>query len=393
MAQDHSLDPTIPSTSYMEAYGIEPDEFEILETDPFTRLRTLGGKNSGARKVCEVKHNDSGKVYARKEFEFWVRDNHELAKKVQKEASIIKDIRHQHIVQHWGIHRIEKEKMFGLLIRPVADKSLAEFFKQVEGEKDTDKRLEYYKAMCQWPMCLFQALDYLHEAKIRHKDIKPSNILIKDNRVYLADFGISKSFRDAATSKTQSQDRTRTDRYMAPETDNDELRGRATDVWALGCTVLEICTVASGNTIEQLNSHLNKGSRKTYFYKSPYHVLDWIFLLLSSPGVDTQVGQHIQKILQLAFIMLDPDDKKRVTMKQLLSLLNRLDSEYFRSIVCLACDKCQDASKKQNYDAQFDYTFKKTSRGVYIPSKNGITSQTEAPWEVFKQRWLEIRIN
>ncbi|KAI0845349.1 kinase-like protein [Daldinia vernicosa] len=362
--------------------------FETLATDPFTHIRTLGPENSSVRRVCEVKCADNGEVYARKEFIFRAYDKDKLAEMAQNEASIIKSIRHHHIVEFWGTHCIEKEQMFGLLIRPVADKSLAEFFRQAEEER----YVEHYKVMCQLPMCLFQALDYLHEEKIRHRDIKPSNILIKDNRVYLTDFGESKSFRDAATSKTQSMDCARTDRYMAPEVDNDERRGRATDVWALGCTILEICTVASGNTIQQLDKHLLEGTSHKYFFTSPYYVLDWIYLLFSSPGIDTQVGQHVQKILQLAFLMLDPDDKKRVTMKQLLSLLNRQDSTYFRSIACLACDRCQGASKQQNYDAQFDCTFRTTSSGgVYIPSKDGITSQTQEPWEVFRQRWCRTR--
>ena len=37
--------------------------------------------------------------------------------------------------------------------------------------------------------CLASAVKYLHEHKCRHKDIKPGNILIKDDKVLITDFG------------------------------------------------------------------------------------------------------------------------------------------------------------------------------------------------------------
>jgi serine/threonine protein kinase len=39
--------------------------------------------------------------------------------------------------------------------------------------------------------CLATALEYLYRQEIRHEDIKPSNIFIKGDQVFLADFGLS----------------------------------------------------------------------------------------------------------------------------------------------------------------------------------------------------------
>ena len=44
---------------------------------------------------------------------------------------------------------------------------------------------------------LMKGIEYLHESGVCHRDIKPSNILVtKDNRVYIADFNVSRQRTD-----------------------------------------------------------------------------------------------------------------------------------------------------------------------------------------------------
>lgn len=45
----------------------------------------------------------------------------------------------------------------------------------------------------EWMAQLFLALHFLHERKILHRDIKTQNIFISKGRLFLGDFGISKS--------------------------------------------------------------------------------------------------------------------------------------------------------------------------------------------------------
>lgn len=44
-----------------------------------------------------------------------------------------------------------------------------------------------------WAAQLFLALHFLHERKILHRDIKTQNIFVSRGRLFLGDFGISKS--------------------------------------------------------------------------------------------------------------------------------------------------------------------------------------------------------
>lgn len=55
-------------------------------------------------------------------------------------------------------------------------------------------------------VCLSEALSYLHESGVRHKDIKPKNILIDESGcVVLTDFGISRRFPKDKPHVTNSE--------------------------------------------------------------------------------------------------------------------------------------------------------------------------------------------
>jgi serine/threonine protein kinase len=276
----------------------------------------------------------------------------------------------------------------------VADENLASFFRRTQSlPPSSAERTAACWKMLGWAPCLFRALDYVHSMRIRHKDIKPANILIRDDCVYLTDFGISNDFVDLTTSRTDGAAGPATWMYAAPEVDQEQRRGRATDVWALGCVVMELCTVASqDNDLRQFEDHRRAGRSgplAAAYYASPFRLFDWMWLLMGSPGPDRQAGASICKTLQLAFIMLDPDPQRRVTTRQLVDLLSDPRCVDFHEIGSLACDRCKTTRGMSPQDIPLHSVFKRGQHGgPFRPPKDGLSVDTPDLWEEIKRRWL-----
>jgi serine/threonine protein kinase len=364
--------------------------------DPFEPVKLLGRGRSEVWKV--VRKDDQTIVYARKQFLLPVQPNKKQFQSIQKEVSIMKRLSHSHIIQFVEGYQLEGNNLYYILLHPVADANLKEFLDRMcRFSANEPGRLEACRAMCEWPTCLFRALDYTHSMSIRHKDIKLGNILIKDMRVYLTDFGISNDFRDLTTSKTEGTVGAMTRRYIAPEIDDENRRGRATDIWALGCVLVELCTVASGeNSIKDLNEHLRglrTSSMTPPFCESPYLLFRWIWLLSSSPGPDPWIGLYIRKLLQLAFLMLDPLPTDRVTSRQLVDLISDPRRDYFHLIASSACTECQNNFGTPARDIPPHSVFRTESNGnVFLPSRQNLSAETPKLWEEIKRRWLKSHI-
>jgi serine/threonine protein kinase len=84
------------------------------------------------------------------------------------------------------------------------------------------------------------ALAYAHEKRIVHRDIKTSNVMIKeDGSVMLMDFGLSKFVEETAGTKTSVSG---TPYYMSPEQTLGEGVDYRTDIYSLGVMLYELAT-------------------------------------------------------------------------------------------------------------------------------------------------------
>ncbi|MEV4219851.1 protein kinase [Nonomuraea sp. NPDC049725] len=82
------------------------------------------------------------------------------------------------------------------------------------------------------------ALDAAHAHDLIHRDVKPANILLAGEHVYLTDFGITKH-RTSISGLTQTDQFIGTPRYMSPEQINKEHIDGSADQYALACVVYE----------------------------------------------------------------------------------------------------------------------------------------------------------
>ncbi len=90
---------------------------------------------------------------------------------------------------------------------------------------------------------LCRGLEYLHRHEVIHRDIKPDNVLITEQgTVKLCDFGIAilATHNNMTSHITATGSFVGTLRYAAPEMVDSQRYGPASDIYALGMTVLEM---------------------------------------------------------------------------------------------------------------------------------------------------------
>ncbi|TVU16437.1 hypothetical protein EJB05_40000 [Eragrostis curvula] len=152
----------------------------------------------------------------------------------QEDLNIIMNLNHKNIVKYLG--SLKTKSHLHIILEYVENGSLANIIKPNKFGPFPESLVAVYIAQ------VLEGLVYLHEQGVIHRDIKGANILTtKEGLVKLADFGV-------ATKLTEADINTHsvvgTPYWMAPEV--IEMSGvcAASDIWSVGCTVIELLTCA-----------------------------------------------------------------------------------------------------------------------------------------------------
>lgn len=157
---------------------------------------------------------------------------------IQKEIKIIHALNHPHVIR--VILTYEETRRFSIIMHPLADCDLETYLANKTCDNENRRRLIW-----KWMVCLVNTLAYIHSKDIRHKDIKPRNVLVKGEKVYFTDFGSGHMFNDGGNSTTDGIAYGHTRAYCAPEVIKNDTRNRSSDVFSLGCVLVEMIVWSS----------------------------------------------------------------------------------------------------------------------------------------------------
>ncbi|KAB2575397.1 serine/threonine protein kinase [Lasiodiplodia theobromae] len=258
-----------------------------LEALPFRPLRPIGFGSQGLIDVVQLPN--SKETCARKK---WTAGTNlrKITARFDDEVKIIKKLgTHQHVLELLASYTRGRE--FGLLM-PLADCDLWHILALNYSEREgviSDSDL-----LRSWG-CLSSGLLFMHDKGVKHKDIKPQNILFRRGGFQFTDFGLSKDISELSHSTTEGADRG-TLKYMAPEVTDYKPHGRAADVFSLACVLFEVYSVWLGLSIDDPDSF----SALAPFHRNLSGVYSWIKTFLQ---ISRGFGRYkrIQELFQPLF--------------------------------------------------------------------------------------------
>ncbi|KAI3786358.1 hypothetical protein L1987_39974 [Smallanthus sonchifolius] len=192
----------------------------------WTRGPVLG---RGSSATVSAATSTSGDVFAVKSVEF------SQSESLRKEQHFLSILKSPHVVSYKGcdVTREQKNFVYNIFIDYMSGGSITDQINKRNGEGLTNSEIASYTRQ------IVEGLDYIHSNKVVHCDIKGGNILVQeDGGVKIGDFGCAKwDDQEAPVCGTPM--------FMAPEVARGEEQGFAADVWALGCTIIEMATGVS----------------------------------------------------------------------------------------------------------------------------------------------------
>jgi TolA-binding protein len=297
--------------------------FQRGESTPFEFKEFLG--SGGYGKVDRVLSQISYKEYARKRVlrsaAFRGRRKEDVERFIA-EIEILKRLKHRHIVEYVGSYT--DPKYIGLIMAPAAKMDLRTYLEQASASDHPELRTFFG--------CLAAGLEFLHTQKVRHKDIKPRNILVNHGNVLFADFGLSLDFTDANGSTTVSMVKGMTRRYCAPEVASEEPRNTMSDIWSLGVVFMEMIVVLKGKPVQYLDQFFTDRGATQVFIRTN---LNFLPVLIASLEVIGKMSDN--KALGWTQHMLTEDQRRRPTASKLVTTITALSEEGDGAGFCGTC--------------------------------------------------------
>ena len=216
---------------------------------------------------------------------------------IENEVQVLESLDSSFVVKCLGSDWTEEsgKLMRNMFLEYMPEGSLSEFLQQFARAEPLDEHL-----LRTYTRSIVEGIEYLHSSGIVHCDIKGKNILVGNGSVKLTDFGSAKKMREVGEVEADLLGKFNgTPLWMAPEVVRREEQGPASDIWSLGCTVVEMAT----------------GRAPWINIADPFAALYHIGCSDETPAVPTSLSAEAHDFLAHCF---ERDPRKRWTSAKLL---------------------------------------------------------------------------
>ncbi|XP_040564852.1 MAP/microtubule affinity-regulating kinase 3 isoform X7 [Lepeophtheirus salmonis] len=219
-------------------------------------LKTIGKGNFA--KVKLARHTATGKEVAIK-----IIDKTQLnpgsLQKLFREVRIMKTLDHPNIVKLFQV--IETEKTLYLVMEYASGGEVFDYLVLHGRMKEKEARAKFRQ--------IVSAVQYCHQKKIIHRDLKAENLLLdSEMNIKIADFGFSNEFIPGNKLDTFCG----SPPYAAPELfQGKKYDGPEVDVWSLGVILYTLVSGSlpfDGSTLRELRERVLRGKYRIPFYMS-----------------------------------------------------------------------------------------------------------------------------
>ena len=209
------------------------DSMQSMQIGRYTVLEELG--SGGFSTVYRVRDTVLGREVALKVMRPLLLSDPAFVERFKREAQVIAQLDHPHIIPIYDYG--EFEDRLCLVMKLMAGGSVGQVVE--EGPLPWQRVLAITQQIA-------SALDYAHERRLVHRDVKPHNVLLDERgQAVLADFGLVRALEAGTITSSLSGGILGTPAYVPPETWNGKTATPATDVYALACVVFNMATGAT----------------------------------------------------------------------------------------------------------------------------------------------------
>lgn len=201
----------------------------------YAHVRPLGAGSFGL--VSLVISRTTGEQLVLKEVQLRGLAANEL-KRAREEVLVLRRLHHPSLISYHDSF-IDASVATLFIVMDFADGG--DLQSAIRERRDKSWRFKEVEVLRMFVECC-DALAYCHhELHLLHRDLKPANIMLTSaGHVKIGDFGLSRSL---AHSSAMAQTKAGTALYMAPEICEGKEYDRGADVWSLGVTLYEVCSL------------------------------------------------------------------------------------------------------------------------------------------------------